>query len=276
MKKKPTISIVCKYFILILVAVISLYPIVWLVLSSVKTNDELLSDPWGLPKIFQFSNYIYAWTISGIGKSFINSLIVSFFSLFLALLISSMASFALTRMQWKGAKVVTHILLVGMMIPIHATLIPLFLVFSKVGLVNNYLGLILPYVTFALPISVFILTAFFRSFPEEIEESAIIDGASMYRVFFGFVLPVSRPAMATVAIYNFVHMWNELVYALVFMNDRAMTTLPVSLSVFKGQDSTNYVWLLAAISIATLPSIVVYIIFNHQIIAGMTSGAVKG
>lgn len=275
MKTKSSKTIV-KYFFLILITVFCLYPILWLFISSFKTNDELLSRPWSLPAAPQAANYLHAWTVSGIGRSFVNSLIVTVVSLALTLLVSSMASFAMTRMRWRGSRFAMGALLAGMMIPIHATLIPLFLTFTKAKLINTYPGLILPYVAFAMPVSVFILTGFLKSFPDEIEESAVIDGASMIRVFFSIVLPIARSALATVAIYNFVHMWNELVYALVFMNDRSMSTIPVSLTLFKGQDATNYVWMLAAIAISTVPSLVIYSIFNNQIIAGMTSGAIKG
>lgn len=275
MKVKSS-KLIVKHTFLILITILCLYPIVWLFISSFKTNDELLARPWSLPAVPQVENYVNAWTVSGIGHSFINSLIVTAVSLALTLFVSSMASFAMTRMRWRGSKLAMGALLVGMMIPIHATLIPLFLTFTKAKLINTYTGLILPYVAFAMPVSVFILTGFLKSFPDEIEESAVIDGASMIRVFFSIVLPITRSALATIMIYNFVHMWNELVYALVFMNDRSMSTIPVSLTLFKGQDATNYVWMLAAVAISTLPSLLIYLVFNNQIIAGMTSGAIKG
>lgn len=273
---KDNIARFAKYAILLAVTAVSLYPVIWIILGSFKGKDELMLNTWGLPREWRFSNYAEAWMNSGLSRAFVNSLVISCGSLAILVIVSTMAAFALTRLRFKGSKIVHSGFMVIMMIPLHATLIPLFLMMTKMNLSNTYISLILPYVTFGLPVAIFILTGFLKDFPDSIEESAVIDGASMIRVFFSMTVPMSKPAIATVAIYSFVTMWNELLFAVVFMSKKSMMTIPVVLTMFKGQYTTDYVSMLAAIVIAILPSLLIYIFFNQQIIAGMTSGAVKG
>ena len=223
-----------------------------------------------------FENYKTAWSAGKIGISFFNSVFVSLVSMVLTIIIASMAAFAITRLKWKLSGKVLGFLLLGVMKPIHSTLIPLFLMFNKVRLTNNYLALILPYVAFALPTSVFILTGFMSTIPGEVEEAFIIDGGSMAGVFWKVIFPLSKSAIATISIFNFVSMWNELMFALIFMSDPAKMTLPVSLTRFKGQYSTNWTVQLAAIVIMVIPSVLVYLFLSDRIIESMTIGAVKG
>lgn len=264
------------YFILMIATLIFVFPLVWVFYNSFKSNSELFANPWNLAQNFSLENYIYAWKQANIGRYFLNSVIVCGISLVLCLILSSAAGYALTRLKWKLSDTVLMIFLVGMMIPIHSTLIPLFLMFSKMGIINSHLSLIVPYTVSGMPIAIFIMTGFLKSFPAEIEESAVIDGASMLTVFFHITLPVAKPSIATVAIYTFVSMWNELNYALVFLSDQRKMTVPIGLNAFKGQYSTNYVALFAAVMITILPSLIVFSVFNKQMIEGMTSGAVKG
>lgn len=274
--KKINIADIVKYFILIVATLIFVFPLVWVFYNSFKTNSELFANPWVLAQKMNLENYIYAWKQANIGRYFLNSVIVCSISLILCLILSTASGYALTRLKWKLSNVVMMIFLVGMMIPIHSTLIPLFLMFSKIGIINSHLSLIIPYTVSGMPIAIFIMTGFLKSFPSEIEESAVIDGASMRTVFFRITLPIAKPSIATVAIYTFVSMWNELNYALVFLSDQRKMTVPIGLNSFKGQYSTNYVALFAAVMITILPSLIIFSIFNKQVIEGMTSGAVKG
>lgn len=264
------------YIILTVFSLTCLYPLIWLVLNSFKSNSELFSDPWGITLTPVFENYITAWNAGKIGISFFNSVLVSVVSMIITIIISSMAAFAITRLKWKLSGTVLGYFLLGVMIPIHSTLIPLFLMFNKIKLTNNYLALILPYVAFALPTSIFILTGFMNTIPREVEEAFIIDGGSMSGVFWKIVLPLCKSAVATISIFNFVSMWNELMFALIFMSDPAKMTLPVSLTRFKGQYSTNWTVQLAAIVIMVIPSITAYLLLSERIIESMTIGAVKG
>jgi raffinose/stachyose/melibiose transport system permease protein len=187
-----------------------------------------------------------------------------------------MAAFVIARMRWRLSGLTLGFFLIGMMIPVHATLLPLFIFFSKLSLTNNSLSLILLYIAFGLPAAILILANFFRAIPTEIEEAAAIDGCSMARIFWTITLPISKPAIFTVIIFSFVSIWNELLVALVFISDSYKMTLPVGLMNFKGQYATNYAPLLAATILVIVPSIVLYTIFNNRIIEGMTAGAIKG
>lgn len=267
---------ILRNLVLLTATLIFVFPLIWVFYNSFKTNSELFENPWSLPKSISFENYIFAWKQANIGQYFVNSIVICVTALVLCLILSTTAAFALTRLKWKLSDSVMMVFLVGMMIPIHSTLIPLFLMFSRAGIINSRLSLIIPYTISGMPIAIFIMTGFFKSFPGEIEESAVIDGATMWGVFWRITLPIAKPSIATVAIYTFVSMWNELNYALVFLSDRSKMTLPIGLSSFKGQYSTNYVAMFAAVAITVFPSIFIFTIFNKQVIEGMTSGAVKG
>ncbi|HOL92562.1 MAG TPA: carbohydrate ABC transporter permease [Clostridiales bacterium] len=262
--------------LLSLVSVTYLYPLLWLIINSLKTDTEMFTDPWSVVPSFQFSNYATAWVSGKIGTSFFNSVIVSLISVGVTIIVASMAAFALKRFKWKLSGFVMGVFLIGVMIPIHSTLIPLFMAFNKIKLLNSYISLILPYVAFALPTSIFILGGFMATFPREIEEAAVIDGCSMKGVFWRIIFPLSKSSIATISIFNFVNAWNELMFALIFMSEDRKMTLPVSLTRFKGQYSTSWTIQLAAVVIMVLPSLITYFFLNDRIIKSLTIGAVKG
>lgn len=280
-KKKPKLkagqirSIVITA-LLSLVSVTYLYPLLWLIINSLKTDTEMFTDPWSVVPSFQFINYATAWVSGKIGTSFFNSVMVSLISVGLTIVVASMAAFALKRFKWKLSGFVMGVFLIGVMIPIHSTLIPLFMAFNKIKLLNSYISLILPYVAFALPTSIFILGGFMATFPREIEEAAVIDGCSMKGVFWRIIFPLSKSSIATISIFNFVNAWNELMFALIFMSEDRKMTLPVSLTRFKGQYSTSWTIQLAAVVIMVLPSLITYFFLNDRIIKSLTIGAVKG
>jgi raffinose/stachyose/melibiose transport system permease protein len=263
------------YLFLFIVAIGFIYPLIWLLISSLKTNTEIFTSPWRLPKVWQFKNYQQAIVTGNIGRYFLNSVVVAVLTLTISTMLSSMAAYAIQRMKWKLSKPVMTYFLLGIMIPIHATLIPLFIQFRQFGLTNSSIGLVLPYVVFAFPSTILILSAFFSSIPRDLEEAAVIDGSSLWRAFIQIILPISRPALLTVVIFNFISCWNELLVALVFISNPNRYTLPVGLTNFVGQYTTNYAPMLAAIMLAVLPTIVIYSIFNAKIVVGMTAGAIK-
>lgn len=275
-RNKKAFGSILIYGGLVLLSLTCIYPLIWLVLNSLKTDAELFTNPWGLGKTFQFSNYATAWTAGKIGTSFLNSAFVALSSVGITILVASMAAFGLTRLKWKLANPTLSLILLGVMIPIHSTLIPLFTMFNKWGITNRYIALILPYVAFALPTSIFILSGFMSTFPKEIEEAVVIDGCGMAGVFWRIILPMSKTPIATISIYNFVSMWNELMFALIFLSDPDKTTLPVSLTRFRGQYSTNWTIQLAAVVIMVIPSLAAYMFLNDKIIESMTVGSVKG
>lgn len=274
--RKLKIGRIIIYTYLTLLAIIYIAPLLWVLLVSVKTNAEVFTSPFRIPEIIQWENYKVALTAGKLGRATMNSLIVCGITLVVSLVIGAMISFAIGRMKWKLSIVVMAYFIMGMMIPVHCILIPLFTTFSKYQLNNSLVGVILPYITFALPMVIFILTGFFRTMPNEVFEAACIDGCSIYQCFYKIALPLAKTGFAVVGMMTFVNSWNELLLAMVFISDPVKKTLPVALTAFVGPYSTNYVQMFAAIVIAIIPTIIVYSIFSNQIVEGLTAGAVKG
>lgn len=277
-KKEKNISIpkILIYIFLVIMAIIYLTPLLWVFSVSFKTNGEIFTNPFALPESFFIDNYTFAWTAGKLGVAMTNSLFVCVITLALSMFLGSTVSFAIGRMKWKLSGLVMVYFMMGMMIPVHCVLIPLFTRFAKVGLSNNLWGLILPYLTFSLPTTIFIMTGFFKSLPNELVESACIDGCSIYQIFAQICLPLSKTGLFVTGLMTFVANWNELLLAMVFISDDTKKTLPVSLSKFVGPYNTNYSQMFAAIVIAIVPTIIVYCAFSNQIVDGLTAGAVKG
>ena len=251
-------------------------PLVWVFMVFFKTNAEIFTSPFALPESFYLDNFTFAWTAGKLGIATLNSFVVCAVTLIISMVIGSMAAFAIGRLRWKLAKPCMTYFLIGMMIPVHCVMIPLFTRFARMGLSNSLVGLMIPYITFSLPVTIFIMTGFFESMPNELIESACIDGASIYKTFFRIALPLSRTGLFVTGLMTFVANWNELLLAMVFISDDTRKTLPVSLSKFVGPYNTNYSQMFAAIIIAIIPTVVVYCIFSNQIVDGLTAGAVKG
>ena len=264
------------YIFLVLMAFLYLAPLVWMFFVSLKTNTEIFKSPFALPEEIQLGNFIFAWTAGKLGIATLNSAIVCVTALILNIIIGCMASFALGRLRFKMSGAVMTYFLIGMMIPIHCILIPLFKTFSNMHLYNSLLGLIIPYTVVSLPTTIFIMTGFFKNMPNEMFEAACIDGCSIYKIFTSIALPLSKTGIFVTALMAFVGNWNELLLAMVFISDDAKKTLPVALSKFVGPYNTNYTQMFAAIIIAVLPTIIVYCCFSNQIVDGLTAGAVKG
>lgn len=264
------------YIFLSLMAVIYLLPMVWVLYVSLKDDKTLFVSPWAMPEHLMFENYEFAWTAGKLGIATLNSAIVCFVTLVLCLLFGAMAAFAIGRMRWKLSGLVMTYFLTGMMIPVHCILIPLFTRFAKVHLTNNLLGLIIPYITLSLPITIFIMTGFFQGLPNELFESACIDGCSIYKSFTSIALPLSKTGLFVTGLMTFVANWNELLLAMVFISNESKKTLPVSLSKFVGPYNTNYSQMFAGIVIAIIPTIIVYCCFSNSIVDGLTQGAIKG
>lgn len=274
--KKLKISSVFIYIFLALLAIVYIAPLLWVLLVSFKTNAEVFGNPFHMPKALQWDNYRVAWTAGKLGVATLNSVIVCTVTLLVSMLIGAMAAFAIGRMKWKFANTTMTYFLIGMMVPIHCVLIPLFVTFSKWHMTNSLLSLILPYITFSLPVTIYILVNFFRGMPNDMFEAACIDGCSIYRCFFKIALPLSKTGLFVTGLMTFVSNWNELLVAMVFISDTAKKTLSVTLTYFVGPYSTNYAQMFAAIVIAVVPSILVYCCFSNQIVEGLTAGAIKG
>ncbi|MBE5909408.1 MAG: carbohydrate ABC transporter permease [Lachnospiraceae bacterium] len=274
--KRISVVKIIIYLFFVLMTALYLVPLLWVFSVSFKTNAEIFSSPFSLPKSLFVDNYVVAWTAGKLGIATWNSFLVCVITLLLSMLIGSMIAFAIARMQWKLSKLVLTYFMLGMMIPVHCVLIPLFTRFAKIGLSNNLWGLVLPYLTFSLPVTIYIMTGFFRSIPNELLEAACIDGCSIYKIFFRVCLPLAKTGLFVTGLMTFVANWNELLLAMVFISDDNIKTLPVSLSKFVGPYNTNYSQMFAAIIIAIIPTIAVYCAFSNQIVDGLTAGAVKG
>lgn len=285
MKKANDLSILGKWtkniplsFILIIYAIIVIFPLVWIFSSSLKSSMEIFANVWALPKGIKWENYVNAWIEASIGKYFINSLFVTTTSVFFILLLSSMVAYVLTRFRFLGNSFVFYYFLGGLMIPTFLGIVPLFLLLKDLHLLDNFIGLILVYIAYSLPFSIFILTPFFKSLPHELAEAAIIDGCSDFAVFWRIILPLAKPGLITVGIFNFLGIWNEYILALVIISSGELRTLPLGIANLYMVQHYQADWgtLFAGLTIVMVPTLIVYIVFSKKLTSGITLGALKG
>ncbi len=283
-KKTNPIFKVLTYIGLVVWAVINLFPVYYLITFSLKDNSEVLGDnKIGLPRQWLWSNYVEAWTsgrlegeLPPILRYFLNSIIIAVFTILLTLLVAVMATYALTRLRWKGRGTVNKLFMLGLTIPIHASLLPLFLAVSRLHLTNGYLALVLSYSAFALSMAILICTGFMSDIPIELDEAAYIDGCGTWGTFFKIIMPLMRPALSTIGIYTFLQSWNELLFASIFNSGKAYRTLPYGISMLFGTHTTEWGPVGAGLTIATLPTLLVYVFLSGKIQASFMAGAVKG
>lgn len=262
--------------LLLVYSVITLYPLYWLFISAFKTNQDFFNRPYGLPLVWMKENIVRAWELGHMGRAMVNSTVVTLVAVALTILLSVLAAYVLARFPFRFKKAVVGIFLAGMLIPIHSTLVPLFIIMNKIHLLDTYGALILPYTAFELPIAIFLAMAYMASIPREIEEAAMIDGNGWWGIFGKIVLPLCTPIIATISILAFLRFWNDFSFALVFINTQALKTLPLSLSLFSDGFGTDYSLTMGAMAIAVLPTILVYLILQEQIMKGMVAGSIKG
>ena len=264
------------YIVLFLAALLQFFPMVWLFDFSLCKDSELFtSSILKIPNEVQWVNYERAWVDGKMPLYMKNSIIVCGATIILVILFSMMLSYAFARIEWKGRGLVFTIILLGMMIPIQATLVPNFLVFKALNLTDSYLGLIIPYTAFSLPMAVFIMTGFMKSVPRSLEESAIIDGCGIYRIIFLIDLPLVKPAIVTITVITFLNNWNEFIMAFTYTSKTALRTLPFSVYEFAGLYSASYATQFAVMLLSSLPTLLVYVFLNEQITKGVTMGALK-
>ncbi|NQX71325.1 carbohydrate ABC transporter permease [Paenibacillus alba] len=256
---------------------IELFPLVWLFdFSLLKSGDFFGSSILKWPNPPMWKNYADAFKGAHITMLFFNSLLVSFLSIVIIVALSITMGYAFTRMRWKLRNTFFALIMVGMIIPIYATLLPNFILFKQAGILNSYLSLILPYAAFAIPVSMFIITGFLETIPKALEEAAIMDGLGVPGMIYRIILPLLKPAIATVAVLAFLSCWNEFIMAVTYIDKDSLRTLPFAIVYFMGQYSSNYGAQFAVLAIIAIPSIVIYLIFTDQITRGITAGAVKG
>jgi N-acetylglucosamine transport system permease protein len=259
-----------------------IFPMLWSVMTSFKTDQEIFFSPWALPKTLVFDNFVRAWVKARMGAYLINTLVIIIPALFLTLLLSAMASYVLARFEFRGRTFITYLFLLGMIFPIFLALVPLYFVMTKLKLLDTYPGLILVYVAFSLSFTTFFLTNFFRTLPKELGEAALMDGANQFDIFSRVYLPLAKPGLITMGIFNFLGQWNQYILpnTLMITNNDTKTHYVLSQGLYYLQAQQFYQndWsgLFAAVTIVMIPTLVIYLIFHDRIEKGMTAGALKG
>ena len=253
-----------------------IYPMVWLLYSSVKTEQNFALDTLGLPTALNFQNYPKAFSDGRIGHYMINSLFNTVITVIFVLLLGFITGYCLSRFKFPGRSLLYYLFLAGMLVPIYALLVPIFIEFKALNILNKKITLILPYIAFSLPVTIFLIESYVKQIPIELEEAAFVDGGSTISSMFRIIMPVCSPVLATSAILCFLNTWNEFPLALVLIRSTALKTIPIGLTNFVGTYTTNYTLMMAALVIATLPVIIIYLLFYNNIIKGMVAGAVKG
>ncbi|KIL42509.1 sugar ABC transporter permease [Gordoniibacillus kamchatkensis] len=264
-----------QYALAYLGALISLYPIFLMLVSSLKTNIQILKNPVALPTKLSFAAYEKLWKQIPFGSYLTNSILVSVLAVLLILLLGVFASYYIARYQFRWNGALYFFFLLGMMIPIKLGIVPLFMLMKNLGLLNNMGSLLSIYTAIGLPISILILTGFFRTLPRELEEAARIDGCADFGVIRHVLVPLMRPALGTVMIINFITVWNDFFFPLIFIQDDAKKTIPVGMMSLFGQYSADWSMLFAGLTLASLPMLILFILASRQFMDGMTAGAVK-
>lgn len=262
--------------LLMIFSITCIFPAVWLFYSALKTKSQFYQDSIGLPKEITLDNFSYVFSRSNLIRWLGNSFLNSTLALFFILLFSFIIGYFLSRYRFKGRNLLYVYFLFGIIIPIHALMIPVYILFNKLGITNHWFTLILPYTAFGLPLAVFLIESYVSSVPREMEEAAAIDGSSFSRTLFGIILPMCVPILITVGIIQFFWCWNEFSFSLILINDPELVTVPVGMTLFKGQFVTDYPKMIAITLLSLAPVMILYFCFSKQIINGMITGAVKG
>ena len=271
---------VFTWIVLVIWAIFNLYPLYWMFAFSLKDNQQILHTnkfgiPDGWPSQWRWKNYAEATDTGDFVRMFTNSIVITLATIVITVLAAMMASYAITRIRWRFSETMNKIFMLGITIPIQASLIPVYLVLSEAKMLNTYIALIIPYSAFSLAMALLICNGFMTQIPKELDEAAYIDGCGRGRVFFQVILPLMKPAVATCGIYTFLQCWNELMFSQTFMNGDMMT-LPAGMQQLFGSHTTDWGTIGAALSIATFPTVIAYIMFSRRIQDSFIAGAVKG
>lgn len=276
MNRGSAVRSAASHGVLLFWSLVVLIPLWTMLINSVKPSREIFRSPFGLPSTFTFEGYTTAWTAGRFDLYFRNSIFVSVASLVLIVLVGSLAAYALANWRSRISGLLYIYFIAGLMIPIRLGTINLFQIIQQLGLINSLAGLIPVYVAMGLPIATFVLTSFIRSVPFELTEAARIDGASEWRIYSTIILPLIRPAVATVVVFNVIPIWNDLWFPLVFIRDQDARTVTLGVTLLFGQYQTDWTRALSALSLAAVPVLLAYLLMSKQFIQGLTAGALKG
>jgi len=271
--KKITLNLVIHLF-LIAVTITCLFPLFWMVSSSLKTQETIFKDMSLIPKEFHFENYILAWKEGGFSRYFLNSILYTTSVVIGIIIIASLAAYAFSRFRFPGRNLLFFMFMAAMMIPIPGSFVPLYVLLSKLHLRNTALGYILCMINVGLSTSIFLLKTFFDKLPRELEDAARMDGCSKFGIWWYIALPLAKPVLAVVVVFNALNVWNEYVLALIIFDNKNLMPLQRALMMFQGEFLTNYPLLMAGLTITALPIIIVYLLMQKYIVKGVTSGAV--
>lgn len=266
---------ISSHLVVALFTIIIVYPVVWMVFASLKTNTEIVTNIWGPPTSLHWENYTGAWNSAKLGHALVNSVLTSIGSVVLVIILAATAAYAFARMRFRGSLLIFLIMVFTMHAPV--PIIPLYVMIVRIGLSDTRIGLILTMAAMGMPLSIFIFRAFFQSIPGELTDAAKVDGCNEFTAFLRVVVPVSGPAIATVAILEFVGAWNQYFLALVLLRSDTVRTIPLAIQVFfYAQGRTEWEQVFAALTVGSLPMILLYIVMQRQFIQGLTAGSVKG
>ncbi len=262
--------------IMLLFSFSCIFPILWLLSSSLKTQQEFAQSSMALPSALNLKNYISVFTETNMLRYIVNSLRNTVLSVGLIIIMAFTAAYVLSRYKFKGRNFIYNYFIIGMLIPIHALLVPMYVQFKQAGLTNHWYTLLLPYIAFGLPISIMLIESYISAVPKELEEAAAIDGSGFFMTIFKIIFPLTGPILATVAIIQFFAVWNEFSFALILVSKETLRTVPVGLTMFKGAYTIDYPRMMAGILVTMFPVMLLYFIFSRRIIESMVAGAVKG
>ncbi len=262
--------------VLLAYAIVVVYPLLIMVASSLKTTGEIFRNPLGLiPDGIRLANYAEAWNQAHFATYFQNSVFVSVVSVLVILFFGSMAAYVLARFPFPGNRFIYLLFLAGFMIPIRLAIVPLFIMMRDFRLLDTLWSLICVYVAGGMPFTIFLLVTFFRQIPRDLEDAAVLDGAGPFQVYYQIMLPLVRPALATVGLFHFLNVWNDFFFPLIFIRSENLRTVPLGISTFFGEYSNDWALLFAGLSISIVPVIIVYLLTSKQFISGLTAGAIK-
>lgn len=276
MKKiRWNLGTVIQYIFLIAMAAMFVTPLLFTLISSLKDNREIFASPFALPETYRFENYIIAWKEANMSQYFLNSVFISVATVVILGIVASMAAFIIARFNFKINKFIMIFFMIGMMIPMHTILVPITYMIGTFNLKNNLFVLVLLYVGFSIPFSVMVLTNFMRGINQSLEEAAIIDGANYFQIYRHVALPLTIPAISTISIFNFLSAWNNVLFPLLFINDKKLKPISLGLLNFNGERGSQYGPLMAAIAITVFIPLVIYLLFQEKVESGLAAGAVK-
>ncbi|MCL2144237.1 MAG: carbohydrate ABC transporter permease [Endomicrobia bacterium] len=275
-KIKKNLEDTVTHVILAVVSVTCLFPVFWMLSSSLKTQEDIFAKITLLPETWNWSNYVTAFVKADFGQYFLNSVFYTVVGVFFVVLISSLAAYAFARLEFWGKNVLFYVLIATLLIPIPGSFVPLYLLLKSLGLLDSRLGLLLCYISSGLAFAIFLLKGFFDDLPKELEEAALIDGCSRFGIYWRIAVPLAKPAIATIVIMNSLSIWNEFLLALVVLQDKAKMPIQRGLMVFQGTFITDYPLLMAGLTIATIPIVIIYLLMQKHIVKGIAAGAIKG